>query len=551
MSLKYRSSLCFPFLFLILLPFCIYFNSLSGEFVFDDSRIYNSPSVQLETFSIQGLVRATAGMEPSSRPVANLTFVLNYLFHKFDVRGYHVTNLIIHICAGLLLYLFLQTLFGLPTLAGKIKFPSWVAFASALIWLVHPLNTQAVSYIVQRMTSLCALFFILSMYLYARGRFAEGSDRRFFLLSGSILSGLLALGTKEIAVTLPFFILLYEWFFMQDLRRDWLVRNKRYFAAVGLFLLVVPILIMKGNLVAILFDPYAVRDFTVFERVLTEFRVLIYYLGLLVFPHPGRLSLEHDFMVSTSLFSPITTLLAVGAVLGVVVTGVLLAPRYRMVSFCILWFFGNHVVEGSILPLELVFEHRNYLPSMLFVPLLVIWIGSLVSNRHVQVLLLAGVVCVLSYWTWQRNYVWQDRISLWSDAVKKAPNVARAHNNLAVALKSKGRLKEAVHHYKETIRLDPGFVEAYYNLGNVMMLTGDLQLAVKFYREAVKLNPELAVLKQSLANALFDSGRFEEAKYYYIRVLQLEPKNVAAKMDLERSVRMIESIKLRKQRQEN
>ena len=130
---------------LIIVTAGVYLNSLDGEFVFDDSRIYNNPNVQLENFSISGLVHSATRIEPTTRPVANLTFVLNYFFHGFDVRGYHLTNLFVHIAAGIILYFFLRTTFSLPVLCDKFRFPHWIAFASALIWLVHPLQTQAVS----------------------------------------------------------------------------------------------------------------------------------------------------------------------------------------------------------------------------------------------------------------------------------------------------------------------------------------------------------------------------------------------------------------------
>lgn len=528
---------------LVIIPAGAYLNSLDGEFVFDDSRIYTSPALRVENFSLSGIVRAAMTMEPSSRPVANFTFVLNYLLHAFDVRGYHLTNLCIHLTAGILLYFFLKTTFGLPGQKNRYRHPGWIAFASALLWLVHPLQTQAVSYIVQRMTLLAALFFLLSMFLYVRGRLAASPDRRFFLFGGSMLSGLLAMGSKETAVTLPLFILLYEWFFMQDLRKEWLLENKKYFVGVGLLLVAVPFLFMGDEPWRIIAQGYAARDFTLGERVLTEGRVILFYLGLLAFPHPSRLSLEHDFPLSTSFFIPVTTLPALTAVIGMVLVALFIAAKYRLLSFCILWFLGNHLVEGSILPLELVFEHRNYLPSMMVFPLLLVGIDHFVTNRKVLLLGLGTLVVVFSYWTYQRNFVWHDRISLWSDCVIKAPNLARAHNNLGVALKSKGKFEEAVFHYRETIRLDPGFVEAYYNLGNIMMLTGKLPQAINYYGQAVMLNPGLVALQMSLANALFDGNRFQEARMHYQQVLRLDPGNAEARMNLERTINMLKYLR--------
>ncbi|MHB8809616.1 MAG: tetratricopeptide repeat protein [Desulfobulbaceae bacterium] len=530
-------------LLLVAVPAVSYLNCLDGRFVFDDARIYTSPAVKLEKFSLTGVIHAVQGMEPATRPVANLSFVLNYLAHGFAVRGYHLVNLAVHITAGVLLYFFLKTTLALPVLRDHHRFAEAIPFASALLWLVHPLQTQAVSYIVQRMTSLSALFFVLSLLLYARGRMTGSADRRVLLLGGSILSGLLALGSKEIAVTLPLFVLIYEWFFVQDLRRKWLADNKKYLMSVGIFLLVIPLLFLGDKPWSVLAGGYATRDFSLAERVLTEFRVVLFYLGLLAFPHPGRLSIEHEFVLSTSLVSPVTTLPAIAAVIMLLALAVAMAPKYRLESFCILWFLGNHLVEGSVLPLELVFEHRNYLPSMMLIPLAVGCTCRFITNKAVLSVLLCLVVAFFSSWTYQRNFVWQDELSLWRDAVRKAPNSARVHNNLAVELKRAGKFADAVTHYRETIRLDPGFVEAYYNLGNVLMLQGDLQQAVRSYRQAVELNPGLVVLQMSLANGLFDLGRYEEAKIHYLQAARLDPGNVEARMNLERATMMLNTLK--------
>lgn len=531
-------------LLLIFVTVCSYQNSLDGAFVFDDSRIYDNPAVKLETFSLSGLVQAVRGMEPASRPVANLTFVLNYLAHGFSVRGYHLVNLCIHVIAGILLYFLLKTLLGLPTVLNRLRRTGGIAFASALLWMVHPLQTQAVSYIVQRMTSLAALFFVLSLLLYARGRMAASADRRFLMLAGSFLSWVLAMGSKEIAVTLPLFILLYEWFFVRDLDGDWLRDNKKYLAGCGIALLAVPFLFLGDTPWTAITGGYAARDFTLGQRVLTESRVLFFYLSLLAFPLPGRLSIEHDFVLSASLFDPLTTLPALAAILLLLVAVSRMAKQYRVESFCILWFLGNYLVEGSILPLELIFEHRNYLPSMMLIPLGVVGLNRFIANRAALSALLFTIVALYSYWTYQRNFVWQDELSLWQNSIEKAPGSARAHNNLGVALETAGQLDEAMFHYRETIRLDPGYAAAYYNLGIILILRKEAARAIPYLRQAVLLYPEDAAMRISLADAFLHQGRYEEARTQYVQALHLEPENWEAQMKLKGTMR-----KLRDQQQ--
>mgnify|MGYP001444998034 CR=1 FL=1 len=520
-------------LLLIMVTACSYLNSLDGAFVFDDSRFYNNPAAQLETFSLPGLVHAVRGMEPATRPVANLTFVLNYLAGGFSVRGYHLVNLGIHVTAGILLYFLLKTLLTLPILQGRRLMPGEIAFASALLWMVHPLQTQAVSYIVQRMTSLAALFFILSFLLYARGRMTGNPDRRFLLMGGSILSWVLAMGSKEIAVTLPLFILLYEWFFLRDLRTDWMGNHKKYLVGVGILLLAVSLLYLGDTPWATFADGYATREFTPGQRVLTECRVIFFYLGLLAFPLPGRLSIEHDFVPSASLLDPMSTLLSIAAILVLLAITIRGAKQYRFEAFCILWFMGNHLVEGTILPLELVFEHRNYLPSMMLIPLGVLGLSHLIANRTVLAVLLCALVALFSFWTYQRNFVWQDELSLWQNSIEKAPGSARAHNNLGVALESVGKLDEAMFHYRETLRLDPGYVAAYYNLGSVLKLRDKISQAIPYYRQAVLLKPDDAVMRMGLADAYLVQGRYEEARTEYLQALRLEPGNREAATKLQ------------------
>jgi len=223
---------------------------------------------------------------------------------------------------------------------------------------------------------------------------------------------------------------------------------------------------------------------------------------------------------------------AILAVLSALVFAGLIAPRNRLAAFCIFWFLGNHLVEGSIIPLELVFEHRNYLPSMMLILLLVVTAHGAVASRPIRFGALCLVTALFSFWTYQRNFVWQDRVTFWSDSVRKAPDAARPHNNLAVALRKKGLFDEAIFHYKETIRLDPGFVEAYYNLGNTMMMTGRKNEAITYYQHAVRLNPGHVLLHLGLANALFDAYRLPEAKKHYLEALRLAPHAPPAHYEL-------------------
>ena len=192
------------------------------------------------------------------RPVAYISFALNYYLHQYDVLGYHLVNILIHVTTGILLYLFVKTTLSLPSLRSRYESYRWTPFITALIWLVHPIQTQSVTYIVQRMNSMAAMFYVLSLLLYARARLVEEKRQKWALFGCCILAGILSLGSKEIGATLPFFIFLFEWFFFQDLSWSWV---KRY--SFPLIIIVVIGFVYLGiHPLETILTTYETRDFT-------------------------------------------------------------------------------------------------------------------------------------------------------------------------------------------------------------------------------------------------------------------------------------------------
>ena len=189
------------------------------------------------------------------------------------------------------------------------------------------------------MNALSAMFFTLAMLLYVKGRLIKGIKNKFFLYGGCLLSSILALGSKEIAVTLPIFIFLYEWYFLQDLSTIRLVNRRNFFmlALVILVSVTMAFIYVGGNPIkSILIDRYSLREFSLLERLLTETRVVLMYISLIFFPHLGRLNLEHDFLISHSPIAPPVTLLAITVLVGMAITAVLIAKKRRLYSFCII-----------------------------------------------------------------------------------------------------------------------------------------------------------------------------------------------------------------------
>lgn len=557
-SRSHFSFLTMDFLLLFLLVifvFIVYSGSIKGPFVFDDViNIQDNPQIRLTELTLNGIIRAGFESPCPHRPMANISFALNYYFNNYNVVGYHIVNILIHITTGIILFYFIKVTLGLLYPQNlKLQFeknapsdkrncsihnstnssisPSqrslgpesnellFISFFTAFIWLVHPLQTQTVSYIVQRMNCMAAMFYILSLLLYVKARLANFKGKKLALYFGCILSGILSLGSKEIAATLPFFIFLYEWYFFQEVSLKWLKRNSIYLLCFLFIVILLVYFYLDGHPIERILFAYSHRDFTLWQRVLTEFRVVIYYISLIIFPHPMRLNLLHDFTISHSFINPITTLLSFIAISGLIVVAIWLAKRERLLSFCILWFLGNLVIESSVLGLEIIFEHRVYLPSMFFILIFVSSVYRFVNSKWIWGALLCTVAIIFSVWTYQRNIIWSDDVKLWEDCVIKSPHKPRQHYNLGVVLARKGNFDDAIEHYRTALKIKPDYLEAYYNLGNALARKGDAKAAIYNYRKALQLNPNFFKSYYNIARILSHQGKTGEAIYNYQKAL--------------------------------
>lgn len=513
-------------LFFALVVFLLYANTFQHPYIFDDwAHIEANRHIRLASFSWAGLSQA-AFASPLDRPVAYVSLALNYYFHGYELLGYHLVNIFIHLCSACFLFLFLRTTLSLPQVRKKDPDGDRLSFAAALLWLVHPVQVQSVTYLIQRMNSLAGMFYILAMLLYARGRLAAGVGHRVLLFAGCACAGVLALGSKEIAATLPFFILLYEWFFFQDLRLAWLKKKILPVLGVGMLLGCAVVLFLGLHPFAAIADSYGIRDFTPLQRVLTEFRVVLFYISLILLPSPGRLNIDHDFPLSFSLFNPVATILALTMLLGLFLLAVLLARREKLISFGIIWFLGNLVIESSLIGLEIVFEHRTYLPGMLAIFVLVLLGGRLLPRRWPQVAVTLLVVVLFATWTYERNLVWQDEVTLRRDAVAKSPTKARALAILANSLERSGHYGEAELYYRKTLAHSPRFVAfVHHNLGNVLLKLERVNEAVEQFRTALSMEPDEKQMRMNLAYALALQGNTTAAAAEFQELIRRYPQD--------------------------
>ncbi len=528
----------------IVVGFLIYSNSFHGPFAFDDfDHIVNNRHIRITDLGPQSLWDAAFKSPARNRPVANISLALNYYLGADDVFGYHIFNILIHIFNGILVFFVTQILL-IQDLRLKTNDPAkdngrpavvfFTALAAALVFVAHPLQVQSVSYIIQRMTSMAVMFFLCAFLLYIHGRRTDIKRKRWILWIGSLTFWILALGSKPIAATLPFMIWLYEWYFLQNMSRQWLKRNLKYGLGLVLFLILLILFYFGKHPIDKLLESYAGMNFTLSERILTECRVVVFYLSLLFYPHPSRLNLIHDFSISHSLFAPATTLFALLFILALLVLALFMAPRRRLLSFCIFWFFIHLIIESTVIGIDLIFEHRLYLPMVGFTLFGAYALFALFSDKTTWAILLicAFIVLALGTGTFIRNRVWQDNLTLWSDVIAKNPRSHKAHFNLGSDLIRKGKLKDAIVHISQALRIKPNYAKAHSNLGVALERQGKIKQAMWHYYQALKINPGSAVAHYNIGVVLKGEGKIKEAVFHYLEALRLNPHFAEARNNL-------------------
>lgn len=539
---RYLSFHSFAILTIFAVGICIYSNSLKVPFIFDDRpNIVDNPAVHLTSLTPERIHHACfAGYITKRRPLAYLSFALNYYAGGYNETGYHIVNIVIHVIGGTLVYFL--ALLTLRLAPGSLKHGNrqvedsmikWTSLFAALLFTAHPLQTQAVTYIVQRMTSLATMFCLLSLLLYILGRSNSVSWQRWALWSGGLLSWILSLATKEIGVVLPFLILLYEWFFFQKLSSTWIKKSALWgLAAIGLFGLAA-YLYMGFNAFEVMFGGYEQRDFTMGERVMTQFRVLVFYLSLVLLPLPGRLNLGHDIALSHSLIDPASTLVCLLLLTGLFVLAIFLARRQPVVSFCLLWFFVTHLLESTVISLELIYEHRMYLPMFgICLALSYLVFAAFGPRRQAAIVTMTLAILLLGIATYTRNEAWNDRVTFWSDVVEKSPQSPRAYLNRGNEIERLGDPMKALMDYNRALELKDDFPEGYYNRGNAYSTLGKTDEAMADYKSAIKFRPEYFEAYGNLGLIYESQGKLNIARDHYEKAIEINPAFAAGHLNL-------------------
>jgi tetratricopeptide (TPR) repeat protein len=465
---------------------------------------------------------ATAFGGPTLRPVSYLSFGLSYLLGGPDPAGFRLLNVLIHAANAILVALLGRALLARLPQPPPPRDALWIAWLAGLVFAVHPLATQSVTYVVQRMTSLAALFYLAALLAWLRGRESVDPGQRAAWWTAAGASGLLALGSKEIAITLPAAIWLVEWFFFRDLDPG--------FARKSALRLGLPALVAGVVAYAAIFhgSGYAGRPFGAGERLLTELRVVVFYASLVVWPLPSRLNLLHDVALSRSLLDPPGTLLAAGLLLAAGVLAGLGARRAPLVAFALAWFGLHLTLESFVLPLALVYEHRVYLPLVAaawLAPWALFAATGMRARRAVPLALLG--VALLAGATLARNQVWRDELGFWREVAARSPGLAGARNNLGLALQRAGELEAAIAEYRAALELDPLDAGIHVNLGSAWLALGRRVEAVSHFEAALRISPDDYRAHYNLGHALAVSGQVDAGASHLERAAHLAPWDAA------------------------
>ncbi len=501
-----------------------YLHTFRVPFLFDDEpAILNNAGIRRlwplwNAIWPQSQVSAVAG-----RPVANFTLALNYALSGTSVWSYHALNLLIHVLAGLTLYGVVRRTLRQPVLAvrfGRDARP--LALAIALLWTLHPLQTEAVTYIIQRVESLMGLFYLLTLYGFIR---TVASPRPWRWQVVTVVACLLGMATKEVMVTAPLLVLLYDRTFVAGTFREaWHRRRTLHLCLAATWLPLLGLVASTG------WNRGGASGFDVGVAPsaywLTQFEAVARYLGLAAWPHPQIFEYGTFWVHGAGEVAGYA--LVVIPLVAVAVWALWRAPA---AGFSGAWFFGilavTSVVPGTI---QMIVEHRMYLPVAAVIAPAVLGLYAAIGRRCWPVL--AALALGLGLLTARRNADYRSDVAIWSDTVAKRPGSSRARNSLAFALDHAGRIPEAIQQFEAALRLAPGNAELRDNLGVTLGHAGRTAEAIEQFEAALRLRPDFYVAHSNLGNALLQAGRAADAIRHYEEALRLRPDYADAEYNL-------------------
>ncbi|RJP61784.1 MAG: tetratricopeptide repeat protein [Ignavibacteriales bacterium] len=492
----------FP-LIIIVWAILVYSNSFDASFQLDDNHTIitnehiDDPSYYL---GLNRFLTVTNG-----RTLASLTYCLNYWLGKMDVTGYHIFNLLVHIISGLIIFRLSGIITQSLSLTGnKARI---IPLFAALIFVSHPVQVEAVTYITQRMASMAALFYMGGITVYLTGRLNHGKKKIYFTIlmyALSIIFFFLSMWSKENAVTYPLAILLVEIYFVRNNENR---LNKRFiFSYVIILLLMASYRFISTGL------PVVHSETSRLDYFFTELRVIITYIRLLFIPFNQQVF--YDYPVSKSFFEwPV--MLSSFLIILILCAAVFLYKRNKILSFGIIWFFLTIAAESSFIPIKyFICEYRLYLPMFGYALFLSTMIGYLTDSIKFSKYAIGFIVLYilfLSVSTYKRNFTWQDPVTLWSDNLKKAPNHPVVHFNLGYYYVTSGKNIAALNVLDRSIQIDPKYAEAYCHRGMALFQLGKYDDALRDFSSAIKYNPDLFLAYYNRAAIFYTKKEFRKS----------------------------------------
>ncbi len=515
-----------PWLGIVVVTFGIlaFYNSFDGAFVMDDTgHIVNNDRIR----SLTPLNRFF-GLR---RPVVAFSLASNFAVNGLDTWGYHLVNVSVHILAALVLFGILRRTLRFKS-AGPFDGISsdLIAFVVSLLWVVHPLQTQSVTYLIQRGESMMGLFYLLVIYCTIRSSKVQYPWGWYI---AAIVSSVLALGCKGVAVTAPFLAFLYDRTFLAGSFKEALVERKSLY--IGL--IATWSMIAVGGLLVI-FDSsrranvgFGYKGVSWIEYLTTQPKILLHYLKLTFWP--DILCLDYAWPVEHNM---VVIGLTSAVVLAFSIVTIFALRFEPLVGYFAAWFFVILSPTSSFIPIkDMAVEHRMYLPLAGLLLIAVISARhilellrkkahfNLATGRIVSLILVIATVGLLSYRTYLRNRDYENEVTMWRSVVRIAPHNERAQQNLGRGLSVRGELDEALRHLRVALRLNPDHVNAHINIGNVYSKQGEPDRAIPHYRRATQINPNLPYAYNNLGTLYQKMKDIDQAIHFYKKALKIKP----------------------------
>jgi len=516
--IRFRSEICLLALSgctIIAVLIFTYWGITNNGFHLDDKTTFvTNAAIQINELSLSEVIDAAKSGLASQRPVAFITFAFDWFRGGGKPAHFLQTNIAIHVLNALLIFALLRIILT-RCFRVQVVEATVASLVGALFWALHPIQVQSVTYIVQRMTSLATTFILAALLAYLHARLTRRAGW-YFLAGACAFAGAL---TKQIAWLLPIYLVLMELALFSD-QPFWRSTRGRalFLAPILLLTYLIFDFAMKGPLWGFVAGGYESREFSLLERLLTQPRIILFYLNQVVWPHISQFSIEHDVVTSTGLTRPGTTWLALVAVAIWLVLGLiaLCSNRWRQLSFFLLWPLAALSMESSFVALEMIFEHRMYVPmfgiaGLVSLGFLRVWKFNAKVPRAVLSIVSVLILGYLSLVTSNYLPAWRDERTLYEHAVKYAPKSARAWELYGNGLEWAKEYSAAIQAYTKSLGLDRENWRVLVDRGALLLKTGKVAQAEKDLNQAIEINPYVAAPYANRATIYFKRGEFDKA----------------------------------------